>query len=103
MTLDTLPLPYSFTNVFATEPVAQRMRETASPARRPHSCNAAALLKKQAIDFRYQTLGRCPVLQSNRREFLKEVGGGMLAVLVGSGVATQLGLAADDGKDDKPK
>jgi hypothetical protein len=43
------------------------------------------------------------VLQSNRREFLKEVGGGMLAVLVGSHLAGQLGLAADDGKDDKPK
>ena len=41
--------------------------------------------------------------QSHRREFLQEVGGGMLAVLVGSGLAAELGLAAEDNKDDKAK
>jgi hypothetical protein len=41
--------------------------------------------------------------QSDRREFLQEVGGGMLAVLVGSGLAAELGLAAEDSKDDKAK
>lgn len=40
---------------------------------------------------------------SNRREFLQEVGGGMLAVLVGSGVAAELGFAADENKDDKTR
>src|SRR5881392_2235202 len=48
-------------------------------------------------------MGRCPVSQSHRREFLQEVGGGMLAVLVGSGLAAELGLAAEDNKDDKAK
>jgi hypothetical protein len=43
------------------------------------------------------------VSQSNRREFLQEVGGGMLAVLIGSSLAAELGLAAEDNKDDKPK
>src|SRR6516165_2107290 len=43
------------------------------------------------------------MLQSHRREFLQEVGGGMLAVLVGSGLAAELGLAAEDSKDDKPQ
>jgi hypothetical protein len=43
------------------------------------------------------------VSQSTRRQFLQEVGGGMLAVLVGSGLAAELGLAADDGKDDQAK
>jgi hypothetical protein len=43
------------------------------------------------------------VSQSHRREFLQEVGGGMLAVLVGSGLAAELGFAAEDGKDDKAK
>src|SRR5262249_20674496 len=47
--------------------------------------------------------GRCPVSQSHRREFLQEVGGGMLAVLVGSGVAAELGLAAEDNKEGKAK
>src|SRR5437660_10378787 len=46
---------------------------------------------------------RCPVSQSHRREFLQEVGGGMLAVLVGSGLAAELGLAAEDNKDDRAK
>lgn len=41
--------------------------------------------------------------QSHRREFLQEVGGGMLAVLVGSGLAAELGLAAEDNKDSKAK
>ena len=41
--------------------------------------------------------------QSHRREFLQEVGGGMLAVLVGSGLAAELGLAAEDNKDGKAK
>jgi hypothetical protein len=43
------------------------------------------------------------VSQSDRREFLQEVGGGMLAVLVGSGLAAELGLAAEDNKDDRAK
>jgi hypothetical protein len=43
------------------------------------------------------------VLQSHRREFLQEVGGGMLTVLVGSGLAAELGLAADDSRDNKAK
>src|SRR5947207_234495 len=46
---------------------------------------------------------RCPVSQSQRREFLQEVGGGMLAVLVGSGLAAELGLAAEDNKEGKTK
>lgn len=41
--------------------------------------------------------------QSHRREFLQEVSGGMLAVLVGSGLAAELGLAAEDDTDDKVK
>src|SRR5262249_50641726 len=41
-----------------------------------------------------RSMGRCPVSQSHRREFLQEVGGGMLAVLVGPGLAAELGLAA---------
>jgi hypothetical protein len=48
-------------------------------------------------------LRRCHVLQSHRREFLQEVSGGMLAVLVGSELAVELGLAAEDNKDDKTK
>jgi hypothetical protein len=40
---------------------------------------------------------------SHRREFLQEVGGGMLAVVVGSSLAAELGLAAEDRKDDKAK
>src|SRR6516162_377837 len=44
-------------------------------------------------------MGRCPVSQSHRREFLQEVGGGMLAVLVGSSFAAELGLAAEDNKE----
>jgi hypothetical protein len=43
------------------------------------------------------------VYQSDRREFLQEVSGGMLAVLVGSGLAAELGLAAEDDKDSKAK
>jgi hypothetical protein len=43
------------------------------------------------------------MLQAHRREFLQEVGGGMLAVLVGGGVAAEVGLAAEDNKDDKAK
>jgi hypothetical protein len=43
------------------------------------------------------------VSQSHRREFLQEVGGGMLAVLVGSRLAAELGLAAEDNRDDKAK
>jgi hypothetical protein len=43
------------------------------------------------------------VLHSDRREFLQEVSGGMLAVLVGSGLAAELGLAAEDNKDAKGK
>src|SRR5438128_6063665 len=46
---------------------------------------------------------RCPVSQSHRREFLQEVGGGMLAVLVGPGLAAELGLAAEDTKEGKAK
>lgn len=41
--------------------------------------------------------------QSDRRAFLQEVGGGMLAALVGPGLAAELGLAAEDGKEDKSK
>src|SRR4051812_14672294 len=41
--------------------------------------------------------------QSHRREFLQEVGGGMLAVLVGSNLAAELGLAAEDNKEGKTK
>lgn len=41
--------------------------------------------------------------QSHRREFLQEVGGGMLAVLVGSSLATELGLADEDKKEAKAK
>src|SRR5215813_9081352 len=48
-------------------------------------------------------MGRCPVSQSDRREFLQEVGGGMLACLVGSNLAAELGLAAEDSKDDRAK
>src|SRR6516164_5314706 len=40
-------------------------------------------------------MGRCPVSQRHRREFLQEVSGGMLAVLVG------LGLAAEDNHEGK--
>src|SRR5262245_45562592 len=50
-----------------------------------------------------RSMGRCPVSQAHRREFLQEVSGGMLAVLVGSGLAAELGLAAEDNKDDKTK
>src|SRR5437762_975234 len=46
---------------------------------------------------------RCPVSQLHRREFLQEVSGGMLAVLVGSGLAAELGLAAEDNKEGKAK
>src|SRR5262249_53105177 len=46
-------------------------------------------------------MGRCPVSQWHRREFLQEVGGGMLAVLVGSGLAAELGLAAEDNREGK--
>src|SRR5947209_5960801 len=48
-------------------------------------------------------MGRCPVPPSHRREFLQEVSGGMLAVLVGPSLAAELGLAADDDKDDRAK
>src|SRR5262245_51999349 len=48
-------------------------------------------------------MGRCPVSQSHRREFLQEVSGGMLAVLVGTGLAAELGLAAEDTRDDRAK
>ena len=48
-----------------------------------------------------RSIGRCPTLHSDRREFLQEVGGGKLAVLIGSGLAAELGLAAEDNKDDK--
>jgi hypothetical protein len=41
------------------------------------------------------------VSHSDRREFLQEVGGGMLSVLVGSGLAAELGLAAEDNRDGK--
>src|ERR1700722_1285360 len=50
-----------------------------------------------------KSMRRCPVPQSHRREFLQEVGGGMLAVLVGSSLATELGLAAEDNKDSTAK
>jgi hypothetical protein len=43
------------------------------------------------------------VSQQHRREFLQEVGGGMLAVLVGPGLAAELGVAAEDSKDDRVK
>src|SRR5437016_1805928 len=46
---------------------------------------------------------RCPLSQSHRREFLQEVGGGMLAGLVGSGLAAELGLAAEDNKEGKAR
>src|SRR6516165_93269 len=46
-----------------------------------------------------RSMRRCPVSQSHRREFLQEVGGGMLAVLVGSGLAAELGLAAKENKE----
>ena len=41
--------------------------------------------------------------QSHRREFLQEVGGGMLAVLVGPSLAAELSLAAEDNKEGKAK
>jgi hypothetical protein len=44
-----------------------------------------------------------PVSQSDRREFIQEVSGGMLAVLVGSSLAAELGLAAEDSRDEKVK
>ena len=40
---------------------------------------------------------------SHRREFLQEVGGGMLAVLIGSGLATELGLAAKENEESEAK
>jgi hypothetical protein len=43
------------------------------------------------------------VFQSDRREFLQEVSGGMLAVLVGPGLAAELGLAAEDNQDKTAK
>jgi hypothetical protein len=43
------------------------------------------------------------VSQLQRREFMQEVGGGMLAVLIGSGLAAELGLAAEDNKEGKAK
>src|SRR5207248_9765159 len=61
------------------------------------------LLGGEAGDSRYQIQGRCPVSQSHRREFLQEVGGGMLAVLVGPGLAAELGLAAEDNKEGKAR
>src|SRR5262249_44684825 len=48
-------------------------------------------------------MGRCPVSQSHRRQFLQEVGGGMLAVLVGPGLAAELGLSAEDNNESKAK
>src|SRR5262245_47365461 len=48
-------------------------------------------------------MGRWPVSQSHRREFLQEVSGGMLAVLVGSGLAAELGLAAEDHTDSQAR
>lgn len=42
-------------------------------------------------------------MQAHRREFLKQVGGGMLAVLIGPGLTAELGLAADDNQDDKAR
>src|SRR3979409_1583493 len=50
-----------------------------------------------------RSIRRSPVSQSHRREFLQEVGGGMLAVLVGSGLAAELGLAAEDRRDERAK
>src|SRR5438270_11850931 len=50
-----------------------------------------------------RAMGRYLVLQSHRREFLQEVGGGMLAVLVGSNLAAELGLAAEDNKEGRAK
>src|SRR5215813_10157421 len=47
--------------------------------------------------------GRCPVSHSHRRDFLQEVGGGMLAVLVGPALAAELGLAAEDNKEGQAK
>ena len=41
--------------------------------------------------------------QAHRRDFLQEVGGGMLACLVGTNLAAELGLAAEDSKDDRAK
>ncbi len=41
--------------------------------------------------------------QAHRRDFLQEVGGGMLAVLVGPSLAAELGLAAEDSRDDRAK
>jgi hypothetical protein len=43
------------------------------------------------------------VSQLHRREFLQEVGGGMLAALLGSGLAAELGLAAEDDKEGQAK
>jgi hypothetical protein len=43
------------------------------------------------------------VSQSHRREFLQEVGGGMLAALIGSGLAAEMGLAAEDKTEGKVK
>jgi hypothetical protein len=43
------------------------------------------------------------VSQSHRREFLQEVGGGILAALLGPGLAAELGLAAEDNKEGKAK
>src|SRR5262249_8748123 len=50
-----------------------------------------------------RSVKRCPMSQAHRREFLQEVGGGMMAVLVGSGLAAELGLAAEDNREGKPK
>src|SRR5438874_1466161 len=50
-----------------------------------------------------KSMGRCAMLQCHRREFLQEVSGGMLAVLVGPGLAAELGLAAEDNKDNQAK
>ena len=41
--------------------------------------------------------------QSHRREFLQEVGGGILAALLGPGLAAELGLAAEDNQDKTAK
>ena len=41
--------------------------------------------------------------QSHRREFLQEVSGGMLAVLVGPSLAAGLGFAAEDDRDNAAK
>jgi hypothetical protein len=43
------------------------------------------------------------VSQFHRREFLQEVGGGMLAVLVGPSLAAGLGLAAEDNQESQAK